>query len=126
MAVMMYQNLDELPPESDRATRTNQVLALSAAVLLGVGTVVFQLLEDDWGWIDSFYFSAVTVTTVGFGDLTPTTDVAKLFTVLYIFAGISIITAYLNARTGRRISRNASRLANRRADRRDDQRDDRD
>jgi len=74
-----------------------KILATAALVLLLVGTVSYRLLED-WSWVDSFYFSAVAVTTVGFGDITPTTDGSKLFTVLYIFAGITIITTYLNAR----------------------------
>ena len=72
-------------------------LALSAGLLILVGTVVYALLED-WSWVDSLYFSVVAVTTVGFGDLTPTSDASKLFTVFYILSGISIITTYLNAR----------------------------
>ena len=79
-------------------------LAISAVALLAVGTVVYQLLED-WSWVDSLYFSTVAVTTVGFGDLTPTTDPSKLFTVAYILSGLSIITTYLNARTRRRSRR---------------------
>lgn len=79
-------------------------LAISAIALLAVGTVVYQLLED-WSWVDSLYFSTVAVTTVGFGDLTPTTDPSKLFTVAYILSGLSIITTYLNARTRRRSRR---------------------
>ena len=79
-------------------------LAISAVALLAVGTVAFRLLED-WSWVDSLYFSTVAVTTVGFGDLTPTTDPSKLFTVVYILSGLSIITTYLNARTRRRSRR---------------------
>ena len=78
-----------------------KMLAASAMTLILVGTVVYRLLED-WSWVDALYFSVVAVTTVGFGDLTPTTDASKLFTVFYILTGISIITAYLHARFGRR------------------------
>ena len=78
-----------------------KVLAASAVLLIAVGTVVFSLLED-WSIVDSFYFSVVTATTVGFGDLTPDTDGAKLFTVLYIIFGISIIGTFLNLRFKRR------------------------
>jgi len=91
-----------------------RALAASAVSLLVLGTVVFRLLEDGWSWVDSFYFSAIAVTTVGFGDLTPSTDGSKLFTVLYIFLGISIITTYLNARTRRGATRRASRVEARR------------
>ena len=76
-------------------------LAISALALLGIGTIVYQILED-WSWVDSLYFSTVAVTTVGFGDLTPSTDASKLFTVFYILSGLSVVTTYLNARTRRR------------------------
>ena len=67
-----------------------------AVLVLATGTVVYHYVED-WSWVDSFYFSSVALTTVGFGDLTPTTDASKLFTVFYIFSGISLIGAVLNA-----------------------------
>ena len=76
----------------EKAARVISALSLFA---LGAGTVVYHTLED-WTWVDSFYFSAVALTTVGFGDLSPSTDVSKLFTVFYIFSGISLIGATLN------------------------------
>jgi hypothetical protein len=76
---------------------TYQLLMAGAILLIISGTVVFSLLED-WSIVDSFYFSVVTATTVGFGDLTPATDAAKLFTVVYIIFGISIIGTFLDAR----------------------------
>jgi len=77
------------------ARRAYRILVAAALFILAAGTVVYHYLED-WSWVDSFYFSSVAVTTVGFGDLTPTSDGAKLFTVAYIFAGIAIITSYIN------------------------------
>jgi len=71
-------------------------IGASAFLVLATGTVVYHYVED-WSWVDSFYFSSVALTTVGFGDLTPTTDASKLFTVFYIFSGISLIGAVLNA-----------------------------
>ena len=65
---------------------------------------------EDWSWVDSFYFSAVTLTTVGFGDLSPTTTVSKLFTVFYIFIGISLIGALLNEFLKRHARRASDRL----------------
>ena len=86
-----------------------KVLAASAVLLIAVGTVVFSLLED-WSIVDSFYFSVVTATTVGFGDLTPDTDAAKLFTVLYIIFGISIIGTFLDARFKKRTYERETRI----------------
>jgi len=78
-----------------------KVLAGAAMALILVGTVAYRLLED-WSWVDSVYFSVIAVTTVGFGDITPSTDASKLFTVFYVLTGISIVTSYLHARMSRR------------------------
>lgn len=56
--------------------------------------MVFYHLVEGWSWVDSFYFSVVTLSTVGYGDLSPTTDAAKLFTTLYIIFGISIFISF--------------------------------
>jgi len=81
-----------------------RILAASAVGLVFGATIVYRLLEG-WSWVDSLYFSVVAVTTVGFGDITPSTDPSKLFTVVYILGGISIITTYLHARTSRRATK---------------------
>lgn len=62
---------------------------------IGIGTLVFHGLED-WTWIESLYFSVITLTTVGYGDLHPTTDASRLFTVLYILFGVTTVLAALS------------------------------
>lgn len=68
--------------------------AFLICVLLIFGTVSYHYIES-WSYVDSFYFTAMTITTVGYGDFVPTTDMAKLFTVLFSFAGISIAVVIL-------------------------------
>ncbi len=58
-------------------------------ILLILGTV-FYSFQEGWSYIDSLYFSVVTLTTVGYGDLHPTTTASKMFTVLYIFIGVGL------------------------------------
>lgn len=74
-----------------------KMLALSAFLLVAIGAVVYWILED-WSWVDSLYFAVVAVTTVGFGDLSPSTDASKLFTIGYLVVGVALITTYLNVR----------------------------
>lgn len=42
-------------------------------------------------FLDAFYFAVVTMTTVGFGDLTPISELGRLLTVMMIFTGIALI-----------------------------------
>lgn len=58
-------------------------------LLLGIGTTFYHL-DEGWSWLDALYFCVVTLATVGYGDLTPTTPESKIFTIVYIFLGISI------------------------------------
>ena len=69
---------------------------LSIATLIGFGTWAFHLLED-WSWAESFYFSVATMTTVGFGDIHPTTDISRIFTAFYILIGVGVVIAALTS-----------------------------
>lgn len=70
---------------------------LSAAVaLLATGTIFYTLVEK-WSIVDAFYFSVTTLTTVGFGQPAPTTDVGKLFTAFFVISGVGMFLAVINA-----------------------------
>ncbi len=70
-------------------------IAVAALLTIGVGTIAYSILEG-WSLLDSLYFCVVTLATIGFGDLHPTTSAAKVFTIIYIFAGLSIIAAFIS------------------------------
>jgi hypothetical protein len=59
--------------------------------------------------VDAFYFSVTTLTTVGLGDLAPKTTIGKLFTVVYIFAGIGIILGFIDTVAKETLSNRASK-----------------
>jgi len=58
---------------------------------LFAGTIFFHLAEG-WSFVDAFYFSGVTLTTVGYGDFVPKHDLSKIVTVFFAFSGISIVS----------------------------------
>jgi len=53
------------------------------------GTLIYHNLEG-WRYIDSLYFSVMTMTTIGYGDYSPATDIGKIFTIFYAFMAIGI------------------------------------
>ena len=59
-----------------------------------IGTIFYDIVEG-WRTLDSFYFSVMTLTTVGYGDLSPATDLGKLFTTVYIFGGLGVVLTFL-------------------------------
>ncbi|MCL4264629.1 MAG: hypothetical protein KJ069_15505 [Anaerolineae bacterium] len=63
------------------------------AVIL-LGTVFYHEFEQ-WSWIDAFYFTVVTLATVGYGDLSPTNPFTKLFTTLYIVIGLGLLSSFI-------------------------------
>ena len=54
------------------------------------GTFFFAAVEN-WNYVDAFYFTGITLTTVGYGDLLPTHDLSKIAAVFFAFAGIGLV-----------------------------------
>jgi voltage-gated potassium channel len=73
-----------------------KALPVVAAALVLSGTYFYWRFED-WSLVKSLYFSVVTLTTVGYGDLHRTTDGTLLFTVVYILVGIGVLVALLTS-----------------------------
>lgn len=73
-----------------------QVAVGSLTVLIISGTLLFKYLED-WTWIQAFYFSVSTLTTVGYGDeFVPTTDTSRLAASIFILVGVGTALAALS------------------------------
>ena len=64
------------------------------AAMIGLGTGAYHYLEN-WTWAQAFYFSVTTLTTVGYGDLHPTSDASRMFTAIFILIGVGIMLASL-------------------------------
>lgn len=66
------------------------VVMVGILILLLAGATIFYHGVEGWTWVDSFYFSTITVTTVGYGDVAPKTDIGKLFTAFFAIGSIGI------------------------------------
>jgi len=62
--------------------------------------VVYYSLQEDWSFVDSVYFVTVTLTTVGYGDLLPTSDASKMVTCAFVFIGIVVVATALGMISG--------------------------
>ena len=69
-------------------------LGFAVLASLLVGSVFYHFVEG-WSYFDALYFSVVTLTTVGYGDLSPMTMIGKTFTMFYLFIGIGIILSFI-------------------------------
>lgn len=88
------------------------VLALLIIILI-TGTVVYNKVEG-FSWVDSLYFSVITLTTVGYGDLHPETTFGKLFTAAYVLVGIGILLAFVEIFTERVVDERLKKIVVRR------------
>lgn len=75
-------------------------------VLIGIFITIlifwaaFFLFSPSYGWVDDFYFVIVTLTTVGYGDVTPKTYNEKVLAIILILIGVfvfSVITALMSS-----------------------------
>ena len=73
----------------DRGSRPVLIWAFSTMAL---GTVVYHGLEG-WNYLDALYFCVTSLATFGYGDFTPTTQVGRAFTIIYVINGIGILLA---------------------------------
>lgn len=76
--------------------RNLKLLTIATFTVILIGTAFYHFIEG-LKWIDAFYFSVVTLTTVGYGDFAPESNLGKIFTSIYILTGIGIIFGFINA-----------------------------
>jgi voltage-gated potassium channel len=83
-------------------------LVVWLCTLLVVGVIFYHQVEG-WSWIDSYYFTVISLATIGYGDLSPTTSVSKLFTTAYAVLGLTTFAGFLKILTQERRQRISQR-----------------
>ncbi len=54
---------------------------------------LFYPWAEGWSVLDALDFSVATMSTVGYGDLSPQTDIGKIFTIGYLILGTGTFVA---------------------------------
>jgi voltage-gated potassium channel len=71
----------------------------AALLLLSVtGTVGFHFIEG-WSWFDSFYMVVITLSTIGYQEIHPLSHAGRVFNVVIITAGVSLVFLMIGALT---------------------------
>lgn len=78
------------------SSRRVRILLALTTILIAVASVFYHWVEG-WSWLDSFYFSVITISTVGYGDFSPHTAAGKLFTSIYVLCGLGIFVTTATA-----------------------------
>ena len=74
-------------------TRRAFKMGVAAFILFIIlGLIVFPFVEG-WTPLQAVYFSVTTLTTIGYGDISPTTTGGRIFAVIYVLFGVAIIGA---------------------------------
>lgn len=75
----------------------NFLLALT--LLVSIFSVLFHFImlfeEKEFSWITGFYWTLTVMSTLGFGDITFTSDLGKAFTMLVLMSGILFLLIML-------------------------------
>ena len=93
-----------------KLSRSKIYLAISlvfAVVLIGV--IGFRYLAD-YSWLDALYMTVITMATVGFKEVQPLDDGAKIFTVFLIVASVFILGFAISVLTEYVLSRSSLQL----------------
>jgi len=90
--------LDE--PQTRRNIRALAKYVVFLVAVMVSFTVIFQFLmvhveDQEHTWLSGFYWTLVTMTTLGFGDITFATDLGRMFSVLVLISGVVLFLVVL-------------------------------
>ena len=99
MKFLIGQIVYVLTKRKDRNVRMLMKFLLILATLITIYSILFHflmILEDQrFSWITGFYWALTVMSTLGFGDITFTSDAGKLFSVVVLLSGLIFLLIML-------------------------------
>ena len=81
-----------------KALRNLGFLAAALLLVIVVGTAGFHYIEG-WPWFDGFYMVITTLTTIGYQETHPLSHAGRVFNVMIIFGGVSLVFLVIGSLT---------------------------
>jgi hypothetical protein len=85
------------------------IAAVILVVILLIGAVSFQAIEDDISFLDAYYYSVMSATTIGFANVVPQKNSGKIFTVFYSFFGMAALFYLFSIETANQVTQEIMR-----------------
>ena len=86
------------PPLNLHRFRLLTIFTAALLLLSTTGTVGFHFIEG-WSWFDSFYMVVITLSTIGYQEIHPLSHAGRVFNVVIITAGVSLVFLMIGALT---------------------------
>ena len=107
------------PPAPDVLSHARRRLRRALFATFGMmmlGTLVYRAIDlgqgSDLGWVDSFYMTVITLTTVGYGEIIPLehNPPGRLFTAAFLLLGMSVLGYALTSATAMAVEGQVARM----------------
>ncbi len=96
-----------------KLSRSKIYLAITLVLAVVVIGVFGYRFISDYSWVDALYMTVITMATVGFKEVQPLDDIAKIFTVFLILASVFILGFAISVLTEYALGRNSLQLLKR-------------
>ena len=81
-----------------KTLRNLRFLAGALLFVIALGTAGFHYIEG-WPWFDGFYMVITTLTTIGYQEVHPLSHAGRVFNVIIILAGVSLVFLAIGSAT---------------------------
>ena len=76
--------------------RQFRAAAILIVIILPVGIAGYMFLEEK-SLFEAFYLTIITLTTIGYGDIFPQSEIGRAFTLGLVFAGLGALAFFLSS-----------------------------
>ena len=104
-----------MSPKIPKSIKKHRLLLSLPLIVMIIGTAGFMVLEQ-FSFIDALYFTVVTISTVGYGDIFPISAAGKVLSIIIIIIGIGTFLTLVTQFSQSLVRRGLDRLRRHRLD----------